>query len=305
MNMPLPGVIPSTTSATPVVSVGMPVYNGEAHLREALDSILGQTFIDFELIIADNASTDSTPEICNEYARRDPRIRYFRHPSNLGAPRNYSFLVGPARGRYFKWASGNDICDQSMLERCVRVLDEDPTAVVAYGTTHLIDEHGKHLEHYTKDLALLDPLGSRRYRTLRQKLALNNAQNGVIRMEALRRTRLVGPYAGSDLTMMATLALMGRFVLLPEVLFHRRISEGTFSGRMSKTTLGAFLDPTLGSKVRFDALRTHLDHFLSILGAPISWVERMRALRIAFQYLVWGRHELAREIRDWMIPRGN
>ena len=257
------------------------------------------------MIIADNASTDSTNEICNEYARRDPRIHYFRHPSNIGAPRNYSFLVGPARGRYFKWASGNDICDPSMLERCVRVLEQDGAAVVAYGATHLIDEYGAHIEHYTKDLALLDPRGSQRYRTLRQKQALNNAQNGVIRLDALRHTRLVGAYAGSDVTMMATLALMGRFVLLPEVLFHRRVSEGAFSGRMSKTTLGVFLDPTSRSTVRFDALRTHADHFLSILGAPISWLERLRALGVAAQYLVWGRQEVAREIREWMSPRGN
>ena len=285
--------------SSPAVSVGMPVYNGERHLHAAIDSILAQTLQDFELIIADNASTDGTADICKEYARRDARIQYFRHPLNIGAPRNYTYLVGPARGRYFKWASGNDICEPTMLERCVGVLDRDPSAVLCYGATRLIDDSGGAIEHYEKDFALLESRASERYRTLRQKLALNNAQNGLIRLDALRATRLVGPYAGSDLTMMATLALLGKFVLLPEMLFNRRVSEGAFSGRMSTTMLGAFLDPTSQSTVRMDALRSHFDHVLSILGAPVAWRERLHALGTALRHMIWSRHLVARELLDW------
>ena len=290
--------------STPAVSIGMPVYNGERHLRTALDSILAQTLRNFELLIADNASSDGTAEICQEYARRDPRVRYFRHPTNIGAPRNYTYLVGPARGRYFKWASGNDICEPSMLETCVRVLDGDPSAVLCYGATRLIDDADVAIEHYEKDLALLEPRASERYRTLRQKLALNNAQNGVIRLDALRHTRLIGTYAGSDLTMMATLSLLGKFVLLPEVLFNRRMSEGAFSGRMSKTMLGEFLDPTSGSGARLDALRSHFDHLLSIFGAPIGWRERLPALATALRHVIWNRHVVARELLAWLGLRG-
>jgi len=92
----------------PTVSIGMPVYNGEKHIREALDSLLAQTYTDFELIISDNASTDATSEICKEYASRDNRIRYIRQPKNQGAPFNFHFVLKESKGKYFMWAAHDD-----------------------------------------------------------------------------------------------------------------------------------------------------------------------------------------------------
>jgi glycosyltransferase involved in cell wall biosynthesis len=83
----------------PTVSFGVPVYNGHRHLRETLDSLLAQTYSDFELIISDNASTDATPDICQEYASRDSRIQYHRQTENVGAPENWNFVARKARGR--------------------------------------------------------------------------------------------------------------------------------------------------------------------------------------------------------------
>ena len=76
----------------PRVSIGLPVCNGENYLKQALDSIMAQTYTDFELIISDNASTDRTAQICKEYANRDPRIRYYRNEKNLGAARNFNYV---------------------------------------------------------------------------------------------------------------------------------------------------------------------------------------------------------------------
>ena len=92
----------------PRVSIGLPVLNGEKYVAEALDAILAQSFLDFELIISDNASTDATPDICADYARRDARIRLHRHPSNLGAAPNFNFVFQRSRGEYFKWAAHDD-----------------------------------------------------------------------------------------------------------------------------------------------------------------------------------------------------
>ena len=97
-----------TPTVSPLVSIGLPVYNGDRYLAEALDSILAQSFADFELIISDNASTDGTQDICETYARRDERIVYSRLPENLGAAPNYNRLVEMARGELFKWAAHDD-----------------------------------------------------------------------------------------------------------------------------------------------------------------------------------------------------
>lgn len=86
----------------PQVSIGMPVYNGEQFLKDALDSILAQTFDNFELIISDNTSTDNTQEICKAYSAKDQRICYYRNEKNLGAAWNFNRVFELARGEYFK-----------------------------------------------------------------------------------------------------------------------------------------------------------------------------------------------------------
>ena len=136
----LSGAESRTDARAPKVTIGMPVYNGARHLAQALDSLLKQTFTDFELLIADNASTDRTGDICTDYAKLDPRIRYVRHATNRGAVYNWNFVVEQARGQYFKWASGNDYCAPTMLEQCVRTLDDEPLVVVVYGRTGYVDD---------------------------------------------------------------------------------------------------------------------------------------------------------------------
>jgi glycosyltransferase involved in cell wall biosynthesis len=116
----------------PLVSIGMPVYNGARYIREALDSLLGQTFTDFELIISDNASTDSTEAICREYAAKDQRIRYIRQSQNLGASGNFKFVLDEALGEYFMWAAHDDRWDRKFVEMMVQILDSDSKAGLAF-----------------------------------------------------------------------------------------------------------------------------------------------------------------------------
>ena len=103
------------TNKTPQVSIGMPVYNGEQFIREALDSLLAQTFTDFELIISDNASTDGTEAICREYATRDARIRYVRWAENRGGIANFMHVLDKAVGEYFMWAAHDDRWDPNWV----------------------------------------------------------------------------------------------------------------------------------------------------------------------------------------------
>src|SRR5688572_7662493 len=123
----------------PKVSIGLPVYNGENYLSQALDSLLGQTYSDFELIISDNGSTDRTQEICRAYAIKDRRVRYFRSATNRGAAWNFNNVFALSSGKYFKWAAHDDICAPEFLERCLEVLECDPGIVVCFPKTMQMD----------------------------------------------------------------------------------------------------------------------------------------------------------------------
>src|SRR5688572_15754085 len=117
----------------PRVSVGFPVYNGERYLPNALARLHEQDFEDFELIISDNASTDTTQEICLEFARKDPRVRYFRNEANIGFSANHNRTFELSRGELFKWAAHDDDFPKAMLRRFVEVFDESaPSVSVVY-----------------------------------------------------------------------------------------------------------------------------------------------------------------------------
>lgn len=101
---------------TPTVTIGLFVFNGEKTLRQSFDSLLNQSFADFELVISDNASTDGTELICREYSERDHRIRYFRQVSNMGLFANIKAVLDAARGEYFMWATCDDIRSSDFIE---------------------------------------------------------------------------------------------------------------------------------------------------------------------------------------------
>ena len=134
--------------STPLLSVGLFVYNGDRFLEEALDSILNQTFTDFELIISDNASTDRTGKIAEAYAERDRRIRYYRAERNMGAGWNVRRVYELARGKYFKQAAADDLLEPDFLRRCVQILETDPGCVLAHARTKEIDENGAFISNY-------------------------------------------------------------------------------------------------------------------------------------------------------------
>src|SRR5262249_49825759 len=131
--------------SAPRVTVGIPVYNGEAYLSQSISSILAQTFTDFELIISDNGSTDGTEQICREYAAKDHRIHYHREETNRGAAWNHNRLVELARGEYFKWQCADDLGAPQMIAECVAELDANPELVLCYGQFIRIDRSGQNL----------------------------------------------------------------------------------------------------------------------------------------------------------------
>lgn len=215
---------------TPKVSIGLPVYNGEKYLRFALDSILQQDYVDFELILSDNASNDETANICRSYAEKDSRIRYHRFDVNQGASRNFTAVFEMARGEYFKWAAYDDVCLPGFLSKCVSVLDQaPPTVLVAVPRTQLIDESGQAID-YPEPVEPSDIRQARPYQrlaTVVRTVFWAPGQYGVIRVEALRKTRLLEPFIKSDFALIAELALQGQIWEIPETLLQLRIHRQT------------------------------------------------------------------------------
>lgn len=115
------------------VSIGLPVYNGENFLKYALDSLLSQTFRDFEIIISDNASTDNTPKICQEYVLKDKRIRYIRQNNNMGALWNFNFVLKQSNKEYFIWVSSDDKLHPEFLEKNIDILEKNKNVVCSIG----------------------------------------------------------------------------------------------------------------------------------------------------------------------------
>ena len=284
-------------SRAPLVSIGLPVYNGARFLAQAFDSLLGQSFRNVELIVSDNASTDESAAICQAYALRDSRVRYIRQAENIGAPRNWNFVTEQARGKYFKWSTANDFCADVMLEKCVAAMERDPRIVLCHGKTCLVDEETDVREEYQQDIAITDPRPSERFKMICRELALNNAQSGLIRLDVLRCTRLDRPYPGGDRALMAELALYGHIVLLPEVLLYRRIGRDSFSSLLSSAELQAFFDPQARQRPGFNQMRLHLDYLRTVASAPINAREKLRTLLLVIRHAVWDRNSLWTELR--------
>ncbi len=252
----------------------------------------------FELIISDNASADGTQAICEDYARRDGRVRYVRQPTNIGGPRNWNAVVHEARGVFFKWASASDYCEPRMLEKCVHVMQAEPDVVLCHGLTQLVEENEHPIEVFQGDASFDQDRPSERFARVLELMTLNNAQSGVIRLDVLRRTRLDRLYPSGDMALMAELALYGKFRLIPEVLLFRRMAPGTFTAFLSPAERRAFLDPRAKTSVKLVRTRRHLDNMLSITRAPLPLREKLRAFRIALKLARWERLTMWRELRS-------
>jgi glycosyltransferase involved in cell wall biosynthesis len=233
------------------VAIGMPVWNGEAFLSAAIESILAQTYGDFALVISDNASTDSTPEICRAYAKLDKRIHHFRQEKNVGAAVNFNEVFRRSSGPYFKWAAHDDVLAPTFLEECVRVLDADETVVLCSPATVLIDEDGSPLCYSSRHQAVADGCGTKWPVTPEKNPRLTSADPaerfaavllhmfmcleifGLIRRSALEQTSLLRSHSGADKVLLAELSLIGRYYLLRECLFYRRCHAAQFSSAQS------------------------------------------------------------------------
>jgi glycosyltransferase involved in cell wall biosynthesis len=256
-----------------LVSVGLPVYNGARYLRETLDSLLAQTYPDYEIIISDNASEDETEAICREYAARDPRVRYHRAEQNMGPFWNYNRAYELARGEYFMWNAHDDLRDPRCLSLCVEALRQNPNAVMCCMGTKLIDEGGRELPDDLFLNRIYHPTGA----TARERLrSLARSRIGVD-YYSLFRTPVIAATRhgkikvwGGDTVFTAEVCMLGDVVAVPEKLFYYRLFQAKTPEEMAATLNG------WGANISASWLGLVAELLEAIRLAPLGRLEKMR-----------------------------
>ena len=287
-----------TTATPPAVSIGMPAFNSACTLRASIDCLLDQTFRDFELIISDNASSDATWTIIQEYASRDSRVVGLKQSRNIGANGNYSAVFRVARGRYFKWASSNDWCSAEFLALCVAHLEAHSDVALVAPRTRLFTDTPSDAIDYVHDVPFDQADAVERFKRVCQQLALNNVLNGVVRTDVLRRTQLIEHYPGADVVLLGHIALLGKITLLDDYLFYRRMDRETATHLMNKEELHRHHYPQRTVRSLFPTWRFMAGWVGAIRSSNLSDGDARRALLWVMRVANWRRADLSRDLMD-------
>jgi len=273
----------------PLVSIGVPVYNGERFLRESLESLLAQDYAPLDIVISDNASEDGSAAICREFAERDSRVRYRRNETNLGALANFRGLQDLAGGPYFMWGSDHDLWDPRFVSKLVEVLDADPAIVLAYGRTMLIDADGAEMGIMPDRVDTRNRSAVSRYAHLLRNLSKCNMMYGLMRLDALRALRqgLINIWC-PDRLFLAELSLAGSFAQLDDTLFFRRENRPRESDGERKARVLAFTDPSTGRQKARRSLRSHYRalrnaHMRLVAGSDLSPRDKLCAMGVTYR----------------------
>ena len=211
------------TEHIPLVSIGLPVYNGERYLAEAIESLLTQDYKNIEIIISDNASTDTTQQICQQYQQRDSRIQYSQNKTNIGASNNFNRTFTLAKGEFFMWAAYDDFWDQTYIRKCVQKLKQHPEAIMCVSESEMIDEEGKVIGNGNEAIETINLSFSERLHQFFLNVGwIGSNVYGLYRVEYLKRTRLFLEEYGPDVILGLEMYLLGNVVKVDERLFSYR-----------------------------------------------------------------------------------
>jgi len=279
----------------PKITLGLLVYNGERYLGQTIDSILSQTYGDFELLVSDNASTDETEDICRSYAALDGRITYIRQRENIGAMGNYNYLASRASTDYFKWSAADDLIAPTFLATCIEFLESQPEFVLCHSSTRTIGFDDSELPN-----DIIKPSGASEripidlnndyhpWQRFRDVLIGSTAlmdQWGVFRTAPLKDTGLLSPYVGYEKVLMAALSLRGRFAELPQQLFSYRIHPDSFSSRIAEGARQEWCDPA-AKRTTYPRLKYLDGYFDAINNSRLSPVQKMLCRAAIGRYLL-------------------
>lgn len=255
----------------PIASIGMPIFNEKRFLRSTLESLVTQDYPNLELIISDNASTDGTSEIAQEFASGYPWIRYHRFETNQGPAVNFKYVLDQSRGKYFLWAAGHDLWSPNYISSCVSQLEKRPQAVLAFGSSVWIDESGDLFprESGWADTRGMDPVA--RYFTV--LWGTMNPILGLIRRVDLKNCPIIN-MVGTDLNILTHLAMRGAFVHATEAYWQRREfrQESVYAKKLER-----YKSPTYGLAT------TKFAHAFPLAQLPIELLKSIRSAPLPFK----------------------
>jgi len=281
----------------PKVSIGLPVYNGQNYLQEAVESLLNQNYNNIEIIISDNASTDRTEKICKHYAEGDDRIKYFRQSQNRGAAFNYNFVFKKSDGKYFKWAAHDDICMPDFVKECVSVLENYPGVVLCYPKIVNINEFGNRINTICRNKGISE-IPHKRLRDIISKNYTCEEIFGLIRADILKKTSLIKSYTDSDRTLLGELCLHGRFqVVDSELLCHRDHDEMSTKAYQNFFERASWFDPNLEGKFVYSYLKQIRSYLSAILRSKFELKEKWFCLIEVIKWVKWNFYWIKREIK--------
>jgi glycosyltransferase involved in cell wall biosynthesis len=295
----------------PTTVFGMTVYNNERYLREAADSILGQTDRDFALVILDDGSSDGSERTAREYERSDRRVRYFRHATRQGMVAAWKGVVDQAvreypGATYFAWASDHDRWHPDWLKVLRAELDANPDLVLVYPVTRRIGASGDELDkgpRYFDSVALTD-VEARWRHFCHHGVGAGDMVYGLFRLDALRRAGTFRAVLRPDRLLVAELALQGQFRQVDAVLWFRRHTSSSID-RQRKTLFLA------GHEPKWFWLPPWLQHALVIrreyVGSTMPPVKltRMQVRRMLLRYqLTYGWRHLRKTETSHAVGRG-
>lgn len=284
---------------TPLISIGLPVYNGEKYIRRTIESVLAQTYHNIELIICDNASTDSTLEIVESYAQKDKRIQIYRQETNLGAIPNYRLALELASGKYFKWIAADDVITADFLENCLGILEDRPEIIFVYSKAAFIDDEDK-IIYFFDDVMTLEEWTSAPAERMRQHMgavlrdgsAANVFVFGLARTNVLKELEPLGNYFGCDFVYTADVFLHGEIYEYPQVMSFYRRHEGSSSSYKkapSAKKQQQFYDPSITGilKTNFQLRRRYIELFRIIFDSNLGLGMKFQVMFILIQRIIW------------------
>lgn len=275
---------------TPLISIGMPVFNGAEYVAGAIESIINQSISDFELIICDNASTDETEAICRRYAKDDARIHYYRNEQNVGAHPNYNLTYKHSSGTYFKWAPHDDLLHPDFFMKCLQGLEKISDSVVCQSYLQYIDADGNEIGVYDSKLTGSD--SSSPMRRLSSLLLTKHPSYeimGVFRRSALEGTKLLQSFHGADRALLAELALRGSFIQIPEPLMLVRDHKERYSrAQVRPRDRANWHDARLNSRFTFPTWKLYGEYWTMVGRNIDSIYDRVGCYLVLIAW--WGRN---------------